>query len=106
MVVVSAERVLFCNALAAAGFVPVYCTWHFRWHLFHLGVTLHDINSDSAARIDIAVLFWETRGRTDMSDRLISVACPLLSRSTWSKIRLQLSDVRSDMCADEAATFV
>lgn len=38
----------------------IYSPWHFRWHSFHLDVILHDINSDLAARINIAVLFWET----------------------------------------------
>lgn len=43
------------------GAVLSYCMWHFRWHLFHLDVTPHDINSDSAAGIDTVALNGETR---------------------------------------------
>lgn len=61
----------YSNDLATVGFVLIYCMWHFSWHLFHLDVTLHDINSDSAERIDryCGVVLWDV----EWPDRLISV---------------------------------
>lgn len=50
--------------------------WHFRWHLSHLDVTPHDINSNWAARIDIVVLFWEERGELTSWSLLHILYCP------------------------------
>lgn len=80
----------------------IYSPWHFRWHSFHLDVILHDINSDLAARINIAVLFWETSREQTSWTLLHNLHYPAAQRIKRKKM-LQFF---FQICTDEAATCV
>lgn len=82
------------------GVVLIYRTWHFRWHLFHLDVTPHDINSDSSGENRYHGIVRGERGGELTSWSLLHVLyCP----GAPSKIMFLSSFL---MCADEAATSV
>lgn len=76
----------------------IYSTWHFRWHLFHLDVILHDINSDLAARINIAVLFWETSREQTSWTLLHNLHYPAAQRIKRKKMLQFSSDLHRWGC--------